>query len=162
VLDVWDTRERVATLPNERIQEVWDHQFDQLTRKATHTPLSFCSQFQQHFMSNFFSYISSPKYYKDKLLVQENYVNTFIQKAEHQMLIKLTPGVNFINILCSHFTCQDPQSVNIQSSCQYLFTLLGSEGIKAAHKTLMKLTPDVGNPGMRNQHHFPMIQYCDI
>ncbi len=94
--------------------------------------------------------------------MQENYVNTFIQKAAHQILIKLTQGVKFINILCIDFTRQDPQSVNIQSSCQYLFTLLGSEGIKDAHKMLMKLTPDVGNPGMRNQHHFPMIQYCDI
>jgi len=35
------------------------------------------------------------------------------------------------------------KSVRIQSSCQYLFTLLGSTGAKAAHRTLMKLTPGV-------------------
>ncbi len=35
-----------------------------------------------------------------------------------------------------------PKSVRIQSSCQYLFTLLGSTGAKAALRTLMKLTPD--------------------
>jgi len=34
-----------------------------------------------------------------------------------------------------------PKSVIIQSSGQYLFTLLGSTGAKAARRTLMKLTP---------------------
>ncbi len=38
-----------------------------------------------------------------------------------------------------------PKSVRIQSSCQYLFTLLGSTGAEAARKTLMKLTPEVDN-----------------
>jgi len=33
-----------------------------------------------------------------------------------------------------------PKSVRIQSSCQCLFTLLGSTGAKAAHRTMMKLT----------------------
>ncbi len=33
-----------------------------------------------------------------------------------------------------------PKSVWIQSSCQYLFTLLGSTGAKAARRMLMKLT----------------------
>ncbi len=35
----------------------------------------------------------------------------------------------------------DPKSIRIQSSCQYLFTLLGSSVAKAARRTLMKLTP---------------------
>jgi len=39
------------------------------------------------------------------------------------------------------FTPVAPKSVRIQSSCQYLFTLLGSIGAKAARKTLMKLSP---------------------
>jgi hypothetical protein len=34
-----------------------------------------------------------------------------------------------------------PKSVIIQSSRQYLFTLLGSTGTKAACRTLMKWTP---------------------
>jgi len=33
-----------------------------------------------------------------------------------------------------------PKSETIQSSCQYLFTLLGSTGAKAARRMLMKLT----------------------
>jgi len=36
----------------------------------------------------------------------------------------------------------DPKSVKIQSSHQYLFALLGLAHVKAARKTLMKLTPD--------------------
>ena len=36
-----------------------------------------------------------------------------------------------------------PKSVRIQSSCQYLFMLLGSTGAKAARRTLMKLIPDI-------------------
>jgi len=39
------------------------------------------------------------------------------------------------------FTPVAPKSVRIQLSCQYLFTLFGSTGAKAARRTLMKLTP---------------------
>jgi hypothetical protein len=53
----------------------------------------------------------------------------------------LGPGVNFINVLREAFTCQIPESVTFQLSHQCLFTLLGSACIKAARKTLMKLTP---------------------
>jgi len=55
-------------------------------------------------------------------------------------LLACTPGLNFTNIFTA-FTPVAPKSVRIQSSCQYLFTLLGSTGAKAAHRTLMKLTP---------------------
>jgi len=41
------------------------------------------------------------------------------------------------------FTLVAPKSIRIQSSCQYLFMLLGSTGTKAARRALMKLTPDV-------------------
>ncbi len=44
--------------------------------------------------------------------------------------------------LCSAFMLTYPKSVKIQSSCQYLYVLLGSTCIKAAHKKLMKLTPE--------------------
>ncbi len=40
------------------------------------------------------------------------------------MLTKLTPGLNFINILRTALTHVDPKSVRIQSNPQYLFTLL--------------------------------------
>jgi len=41
------------------------------------------------------------------------------------------------------FTAVAPKSVRIQSSCQCLFTLLGSTGTKAARRASMKLTPGV-------------------
>jgi len=57
------------------------------------------------------------------------------------MLMKLTPGVNFINVLLAAFTRADPESVKFQLSHQYHFMLLGSARVKALRKTLMKLTP---------------------
>jgi hypothetical protein len=51
------------------------------------------------------------------------------------------PSVNFINVLCTAFALVDPESVRTQSSCQYLFTLLGSTHIKAVRRMLMKSTP---------------------
>ncbi len=54
-----------------------------------------------------------------------------------------TLGVDFINVLRTTFTPVAPQSLRFQSSCQYLFTLLGSTGAKAARRTLMKLTAGV-------------------
>ncbi len=41
------------------------------------------------------------------------------------------------------FTPKDPKSVNIKSSHQCLFALLGSALVKAAIKMLVKLTPAV-------------------
>jgi len=38
---------------------------------------------------------------------------------------------------------EDPESVKIQLSCQFLFKLLGSAHAKAVHRTLVKLTPVV-------------------
>jgi len=55
----------------------------------------------------------------------------------------LTPGLDFINVLRTAFTLVVPQSVRTQSSCQYLFTLLGPMSVKAVRRTLMKLTPGV-------------------
>jgi len=37
----------------------------------------------------------------------------------------------------------DPKSIKIQSSCQYLFVLLGSRCVKVALKMLVKTTPDI-------------------
>ncbi len=46
------------------------------------------------------------------------------------------------------FTPVAPQSIRTQSSCQYLFMLLGSTSVKAVHRTLMKLSPGRGHPEM--------------
>ena len=59
--------------------------------------------------------------------------------AARKMFMKLTPGLNFINILWAAFTHTDPESVKNQLRYQYLFRLLGSAHTKAACR-LMKLT----------------------
>ncbi len=63
-------------------------------------------------------------------------------EAAQRALVKLTPGVNFINVLRTAFALVAPKSVRIQSCCQYLFTLLGSTSAKAACGMFVKLTPD--------------------
>ncbi len=59
------------------------------------------------------------------------------------MLLKLTPGVNFINVLEAAFMRTDPECTKRQYSQQCRFTLLGPKSIKAACKMLMTLTSDV-------------------
>jgi len=54
-----------------------------------------------------------------------------------------TSGVVFINILHTAFTPVATQSVRTQSSCQYLFMLLGATRVIAVRRTMMKLTPDL-------------------
>jgi len=61
-----------------------------------------------------------------------------------KLRVKLTPGLDFINVLRTAFTPVVPQSIRTQSSCQYLFMLLGPTSVKAVRRTLMKLTPGVG------------------
>jgi len=57
--------------------------------------------------------------------------------------MKLTPGVNFINILRKALACKDPKSAKKTDGLTVFFALLGSAHIKAFCKMLMKLTPGV-------------------
>jgi hypothetical protein len=53
------------------------------------------------------------------------------------MLMKLTPGVNFTNILHAAFTCADPKGAKETDGLNVFFAVLGSEYIKAGLKRLM-------------------------
>jgi len=53
------------------------------------------------------------------------------KKAENKMLVKLTQGVNFINILCKAFTRKDSKGTQNTVKPSVFFTLWGS-GTKAA------------------------------
>ncbi len=64
-----------------------------------------------------------------------------LAKADQKILVKLTTGLNFINVLRTPFTHVDPKSVRIQSNPQYLFTHLGFTCAKADQKMLVKSTP---------------------
>jgi len=50
-------------------------------------------------------------------------------------------GVNFINVLRAAFTRTDPKSVKKTDDLTVFFALLGTAHMKAALKTLVKLTP---------------------
>jgi len=60
------------------------------------------------------------------------------------MLVKLSPGVNFINVLQAAFACADPKSVKKTVKLSIFFALLGSAREKAIRRTLTKLTPGRG------------------
>jgi hypothetical protein len=53
--------------------------------------------------------------------------------------MKLTAGVNFINILRAAFMCTDTENTKRQSSQQCRFVLLGFTSVKALRKMLAKL-----------------------
>ena len=78
----------------------------------------------------------------DILFFYENY-RYFKLVMSEVWLFCVTTGVNFINVLRVALALVAPKSMRIQSSCQYLFTLLRSTGAKAARRMLVKLTPDV-------------------
>ncbi len=56
----------------------------------------------------------------------------------------VVPGVDFTNILCAAFKQVDPISIKKTDGLTEFFALTGSACIKAAHETLVKLTPDDG------------------
>jgi len=60
-------------------------------------------------------------------------------KAEHRMLMKLSPGVNFINVLQAVFTGTDPKSAKKTDKSTVFFVLLGSVRVKASNKRQVKL-----------------------
>jgi len=51
------------------------------------------------------------------------------------------PGVDFINILQAAFTFADPKSAKKTGNLMVFFARWGSGGVKAACRTLMKMTP---------------------
>ena len=57
------------------------------------------------------------------------------------MMVKLTPVVNFINVLRAAFTPADPKSAKKTVKLSSFFPLLGSAGVKASRRMLVKLTP---------------------
>jgi len=54
--------------------------------------------------------------------------------------MKLTPGVNFINVQQVAFTIADPKRTKKTDNLTVCFALSGPAQVKAAHRTLMKLT----------------------
>ena len=53
------------------------------------------------------------------------------------------PDVNFINVLRASFTRADTKSAKKTVKSNSFFALLGSACVKAVHKHVMKLTPEI-------------------
>jgi len=64
-------------------------------------------------------------------------------KAARRTLVKLTQGVNFINIFCKAFTGEDPKSKKKTVKLSVTFCTYGI--CKCNRKMLVKLTPGGGN-----------------
>ncbi len=56
------------------------------------------------------------------------------------MLMKLTLCVNFINVLQAAFKLAGPKSAKKTVKSRSFFALLGSAGVKAAHKHIDEIT----------------------
>jgi len=57
------------------------------------------------------------------------------------IMVILTSGVNFINVLHTAFTLVDPISVKNTVKSSVSFYTFGISSVKAVHRTLMKLSP---------------------
>jgi len=68
----------------------------------------------------------------------DKFRKTLLYKNDaRKMLVKLTPGVNFINILLKAFKHVDPKSAANTVKPSVFFALSGSERIKALGKMLV-------------------------
>ncbi len=93
-------------------------------------------QFHQCFLHSFYA-CRAQKRKKDCEVV-----NLFTLLGTRRVM-KLTTGVNFINVFCAAFTHMDPKSVKWYWQLEWVLTLLWSVRVKDALWTLMKLTPGV-------------------
>jgi len=60
--------------------------------------------------------------------------NEYWQEHVCKILVKLTTGIDFINILCAAFTLVDSKSAKNTDGLTAFFELLGSALVKAARK----------------------------
>jgi len=81
-----------------------------------------------------------------KIQLIHQYLFTFLGPASIKVacrtLMKLTSGLNFINVLHTAFTNGDPKNIKKTVKLSIFLTLLGSASVKAARRMLMKLTPE--------------------
>ena len=66
----------------------------------------------------------------------------------HSLLLGQS-GVNFINVLRAAFALEDPKSAKKTVKLSSFIALLGSGRVKAARRTLVRLTPDLEDQRMK-------------
>jgi len=72
------------------------------------------------------------------------------------------PGVDLINVLRTAFTHVDPECAKKRVSQQYHLALLGPTSVKAARKTLVKLTPGFDSTTFQSRVGWDEIQTYDL
>ncbi len=77
------------------------------------------------FTRNFYLLRSRKRKKTDNLTVFLRFRNLRSQKLRINMLVKLTPGLNFINDLCTAFTLSDPKSVKRYWGLNCIFYAFG-------------------------------------
>ena len=100
--------------------------------------LSRCQFHQRFYVQIFRTNVGSAAFSSYVLAFEKN----LYEKCAKTMLMKLTVGLNFVNILHIAFMCSNPKSVKYTKDLTVFFTLLGSTSIKALCKLLVKLTLD--------------------
>jgi hypothetical protein len=71
-----------------------------------------CSQFHQHLDEQLLRPYSCAKKLQSQNVTREKLRKRLLyEKGDWKMLMKLTPGLNFINVLRTGFTLADPESV---------------------------------------------------
>jgi len=104
-----------------------------------------CTLFPVSISPTFYEQLFLTKvFYAASLYLQFGFVFFWLKnigtKAACKMLVKLTTGVNFINVLWVAFAPVDPKSVKIYWQLDWILMLLGTTGVKAVRKMLVKLT----------------------
>jgi len=100
-----------------------------------------CCQFHQY--QSFYSHRSQKCRKTACLTVFFALLGSAHLKALCKILVKSTPGVNFINILRAAFAPVDPKSVQRYLQLDWILTLLWATLVKASRKILVKSAPDL-------------------
>ncbi len=84
---------------------------------------------------------SNFRFWTQTLSTEKPHKFLLYKKTACKMLLRLTPGLDFINVLRTAFTPVGPKSVKRYQRLDWVLTLLGPTSVKAVRRTLMKLTP---------------------
>ncbi len=98
----------------------------QSAKKTVKISMSFCtfeiwSQFDQHFIRTIFVQKQIEQLFFNYVPLCNFLTPNYWQKCDHKMLMKLTPGVNFINVPHAAFTRADPECAKNDSQVSSVF-----------------------------------------
>jgi len=121
--------------PTDTFSIHWPRSKIHLSKKSSKRFFPY-SQFHQHFTSSLISNILLTKKFQSQTVSSEKLCKTILyKKAGQKILVKLTLGVHFTNIIQAVFTLADPKSTQSHWWLDCHFAFVGSAHVKAARKT---------------------------